>query len=481
MQYKFNKHLQNLLPDRPLRILVAVSGGADSMCLLDLLCGSGMELDISIAHMNFSLRGEESDADEALVRSWAETNGVRFFSKRVDTVKYADENFISIEMAARDLRYNWFYSLKSEYGFDYIALAHHANDNAETLLLNMLRGSGLKGICGMKALDGERALLRPLLVFTRSEIERHVAQKGIPFRTDRTNADIKFHRNRIRNVIVPEFEKINPNAVAVLNRDMGHFSAAAEIVSSLVRKKKEELVVMAHDGNWPFLNVVKNKNARKFIALKSAGRVVCAVDVERLLEEEHHAFWLYEILSEYGFSSARIEDLSESLCDSATKRIECGDHTAVKERGYIKVYRGEVKKEECSAVIANLDKPVSVKVGNSEIVLSIADNNGNGDFFQSNVPDCGKITLYLSADKLEYPLVLRSINAGDKWRPFGMRGIKKVSDYLTDIKMDSALKGEVLALCNNPGDIVCLPGLEISDSCRVCAETKKVLRIELVR
>ena len=230
MQYKFNRHLQDILPDRPLKILVAVSGGADSMCLLDLLYNSSLELEISIAHMNFNLRGEESDADEAMVREYAKAKGVELFVKSVDTLRYAKENSISIEMAARDLRYAWFHSLRNEKGFDYIALAHHANDNAETLLLNIVRGSGLRGICGMKELDSERSLLRPLLSYTRKEIERHVAKRGIPFRTDHTNYDVEFHRNRIRNVVVPELEKINPQAVSVMNRDMEHFSEALEIL-----------------------------------------------------------------------------------------------------------------------------------------------------------------------------------------------------------------------------------------------------------
>lgn len=481
MQYKFDKHLQSLLPDRPLKFLAAVSGGADSMCLLNLLCGSSLDLDISIAHMNFSLRGEESDADEALVREWAAANGVEIFVKKVDTLLYAKGHSISVEMAARELRYNWFEMLRNEHGFDYILLAHHANDNAETLLLNMLRGSGLRGICGMKALDEKRRLLRPLLWCTRAEIDKYVAKKSIPFRTDRTNADVKFHRNRIRNVIVPEMEKINPNAIATLNRDMGYFSSAEEILSDLAAQKRNEIAYRCKDGNYPFIANVRGANAKKFVALNSASALECAIGLETLLKEKHYAFWLYEILSEYGFNSAQVEDLSGSLFEPAPKRVASETHTAIKERGYIKVYKGAVEKREVNAVVEEFNGSVSVVAGKNRIRLSVYENMGGGNLDEISKPeyaDADTITLYVSVDTLKYPLELRSIKAGDKWRPFGMKGLKTISDYLTDIKMDSALKGEILVLCS-PDNIICLPGLEISDFYKVCAESRRILRIDL--
>lgn len=476
MQYKFNKHLENLLPEGAHNILVATSGGADSMCLLDLLFNSNLDLNISIAHMNFNLRGADSDADEALVREWAESNGVRIFVKSVDTKGYASQNGISIEMAARDLRYDWFYSLKQEYGFDYIALAHHANDNAETLLLNLLRGTGLRGICGMKQVDSKRGLLRPLLGYTRRDIEKHVGKRGIRFATDCTNSDIEFHRNRIRNVVIPEFEKINPRAVNVLNRDMDHFTLAAGILGELAQKRMDELVIDAEDGNWGIWDNVKSKCAGQYMNMMASGRLLCAIDIAKLLDDKNNRYWLYEILSGYEFNSNQIEDMACSLEHSRTTRIATGDYVAVKERGYIKVYNRQFTGDEhceCDVVFGpgEMFESADVEFGGKRVHFSLKNETSSG------------ITLSVSAKKIKFPLMLRYVRPGDKWRPFGMNGMKKVSDYLTDIKLDSEFKGDLLVVCekNNPSNIICLPGLEISDCYRVGEDDSEPLCITLSR
>ena len=475
MQYKFNKHLQNLLPQRSLKLLVAVSGGADSMCLLDLLFNSDLELELSIAHMNFNLRGEESNADEKLVRDWAKEHGVEIFVESVDTVAYSNEHSISIEMAARDLRYNWFYSLKEKYHFDYIVLAHHANDNAETLLLNVVRGSGIKGICGMKELDSERSLLRPLLNYTRKEIEKHVEYKRIPYRTDHTNSDVEFHRNRIRNLIIPQMEKLNASAVKTINRDMLYFSEAAGILQELFEQKKIGLINMTCDGYIPSLESVRGKNPKRYSQLKLSESLLFSISIEKLLLEKYYRYWLYEILSDYSFNSAQVEDIAQSLSLPETKRIYSPNYTLVKERGYIKVYdSSKIDYSPQSAVIESFNDATSIELSGSEITISVEKNDGSPD----------DSSLIISADNLQFPLVLRTMVPGDKWCPFGMKGVKKLSDYLTDIKIDSVLKGGVLVLSkgdqtNNPDNIICVPGLEISEFYKVLPSTKNILKISL--
>ena len=481
MQYKFNKQLENLLPQSHIKILVAVSGGADSMCLLDLLHNCSLDLDISIAHMNFNLRGADSDSDEALVRKWAESNGVSIFVKSVDTRGYAVQNGISIEMAARDLRYEWFYSLKKEYGFHYIALAHHANDNAETLILNLLRGAGVHGICGMKELDQHRGLLRPLLGYTRRDIEKYVSKRGIRFAVDCTNSDIDFHRNRIRNIIIPEFEKINPQAVNVLNRDMAHFTLAAGILDELAHRRRDEIVYYPQSGNWLVWDGVRSRCAKRYMCKMAPGRLLCAIDVAKLLEDKNYRYWLYDILSGYEFNSKQIEDLAGTLEHSQTAKIASGGFVAVKERGYIKVYRALQVCRPQEIVLDKFSRSSLVEFGGKKVLLSL---EGNGtEPVSADVPEekCG-ITLSVSADKINFPLMLRYIGAGDRWSPFGMKGAKKVSDYLTDIKLDSEFKGDLLVLCskNNPDNIICLPGLEIADSYRVGDADSAVLRVTLL-
>ena len=500
MQYKFNKQLENLLPGGPYNILVAVSGGADSMCLLDLLHNCSLDLTISIAHMNFNLRGADSDSDEALVREWAASNGVRIFVKGVDTKSYAAQNGISIEMAARDLRYEWFHSLKKEYGFHYIALAHHANDNAETLILNLLRGTGVRGICGMKEIDQQRGLLRPLLGYTRKDIERYVSKRGIRFAVDCTNANTEFHRNRIRNVVIPELEKINPQAVNVLNRDMAHFTLAAGILGELAQRRRDEIVHYPQNGKWPVWDGVKSRCAKQYMRKMAPGRLLCAIDVAKLLEDKNYRYWLYEILSGYEFNSKQIEDMAGSLEHSQTSKIAAGGFVAVKERGYIKVYKqlrqalesgelcgiGELKVSP-EIALGPLCKSAVAEFGGKRVLLSLEGNGTEAvsadaaDTVDAADGDSG-ITLSVSASKIKFPLMLRYVGAGDKWSPFGMKGAKKVSDYLTDIKLDSEFKGDLLVLCskNNPSNIICLPGLEISESYRVGEDDPEVLRITLL-
>ena len=211
-------------------LLVAVSGGIDSMCLAEKVRLEGGPF--AIAHCNFSLRGAESDGDEAFVRDWASAYGVPCHVKRFDTLAYSAAEGISVEMAARRLRYHWFGELCRAYGYTGVAVAHNANDNAETLILNLLRGTGVRGILGMKA-DGfipdpdfaYIPLLRPLLGMTRAEIEAFASEHGLTWREDATNASNDFKRNKIRNLVFPVFREINPRFVETLNRDMERFAA----------------------------------------------------------------------------------------------------------------------------------------------------------------------------------------------------------------------------------------------------------------
>jgi tRNA(Ile)-lysidine synthetase-like protein len=242
-KYDFDRHLVSLGVCQGDRVLVAVSGGMDSMCLLHGLYNSSLMLKCSVAHVNFHLRGAESDGDECAVREWCVGNSVELFVKDVDTVAYSKEHSVSIEMAARDLRYAWFEELmsgKGNDGFKYLAIAHNANDNAETLMLNLVRGTGVKGLCGIAQKNG--AVIRPLLGYTRDEIEKYVCYFQIPYRIDHTNLESDFARNRIRNEVFPHLNKINPSVVRTLNRNINYFSMANDILEKMLVEKRRALL-----------------------------------------------------------------------------------------------------------------------------------------------------------------------------------------------------------------------------------------------
>jgi len=262
-------------------LLVAVSGGIDSMCLAEKLRLSGEAF--AVAHCNFRLRGAESDADEAFVRAWAQGHGIAIHIKAFDTKAFAAAEGISVEMAARRLRYHWFGELCREHGYNAVAVAHNANDNAETLLLNLLRGTGLKGLTGMKAEGflpdpafGDIPLLRPLLGLTREEITAFATEHSIPWREDRTNAENDYKRNKIRNLVFPVFREINPRFIETLNRDMERFA--------------EELGVLAEGettprpDDWAFQPARLSVGGTRSKATKVSG--ICPCPPDFTIEEE---------------------------------------------------------------------------------------------------------------------------------------------------------------------------------------------------
>ena len=497
--------------------LLAVSGGMDSMCMADLFLQTLGADAFAIAHCNFSLRGEESDGDEALVREWAENNGVHVFVKRFDTVSYAREKGISIEMAARDLRYAWFAQLCQEHGFAALSVAHNANDNAETLLLNLLRGTGLKGLHGMADIsslsvsdsrvdrwselafshprlgggahevgggqwrplsarycDKNVMLCRPLLEFTRKQIEGYVLTHRVPYRHDSSNFASDYKRNRIRNEIFPLFEKINPSFIRTLNREIGYFSEAGQIVSDWCTAHLPEVLVC----NEPV-----------------------TIAIPALLATPHWRYLLYHILEPYGFSSqvlASIEDLLTSDRTISGKRFESPTHMLLTGRKTLTVLplgeSSSIEYEESHSGTA-----VS-QVGNGGHCLpnDIIVVRGSGTYDFNGVRFTVEIipwsremplkqpqgVLVMDADKMKFPFVCRRWRQGDWLVPLGMKGKKKVSDLFTDLKYDTLEKEAAVMLVDTQTEglaeqqhIAGLLGVRIDDRYKVTSCTKTALCI----
>lgn len=297
IQKSFDRTIVGLVPEKETALL-AVSGGIDSICLASLFLNSSVGRRFAVAHCNFHLRGEDSDSDEALVAAWCGRNGVRYHKADFDTEQYASSHSVSIEMAARELRYDWFASLCKDNGYYGVAVAHNANDNAETLILNLLRGTGLRGITGMQAetvvpvtrdeLSGVR-LLRPMLSFSREQIEEYVAANSLEYHDDRTNAETVYKRNRIRHLVFPVFESLNPSFLTTFAREMNAFSEVQEIADDYFISVRESVC-------------------------ESAGKdELLRVNAVRLCHLKHYKYVLYRLLEAYGFRDRLLEPVVRLL------------------------------------------------------------------------------------------------------------------------------------------------------------------------
>lgn len=297
IQKSFDRTIVGLVPEKETALL-AVSGGIDSICLASLFLNSSAGRRFAVAHCNFHLRGEDSDSDEALVAAWCGRNGVRYHKADFDTEQYASAHSVSIEMAARELRYDWFASLCKDNGYYGVAVAHNANDNAETLILNLLRGTGLRGITGMQVetvvpvtrdeLSGVR-LLRPMLSFSRKQIEEYVAANSLEYHDDRTNAETVYKRNRIRHLVFPVFESLNPSFLTTFAREMNAFSEVQEIADDYFISVRESVCEPAGKDELLRVNAV------------------------RLCHLKHYKYVLYRLLEVYGFRDRLLEPVVRLL------------------------------------------------------------------------------------------------------------------------------------------------------------------------
>ena len=431
MQHRFDIALGRLSSnlDRRPAVLLAVSGGVDSMTMANLALASPVPGRICVAHMNFSLRGAESDGDEAFVRQWCKERGVEFFSRKVDTQAYAGQHGISIEMAARELRYDWFNELLKDKGLDFVAVAHNLNDCAETMYLNILRGTGLRGISGIRPVNGN--VIRPMLEFPRSEISRYALRNAIKFRMDSTNMESEYSRNRIRNEVFPQFELINPSFLQAVATSMEHFAAAQEYMEAHL-SEEEKLFLSEEDG-------------------------VIKLDMEALRADRFRSYRMFDILSRYGFNAAQVKQIEESLNAGSGKRFSSPTHTLVRDRKTLNIYPLEAD-TEFTIEVDIMDKPE--------------------DFDPKAAPQG---VLYVDADKLKLPLKCRAWQAADRFRPFGMKDFRKLSDFFSDLKLDVEQKKRQRIVTTLDADgterIVCIAGLRIDDRFKVTSATKRIAEI----
>lgn len=400
------------------RILLAVSGGIDSVYMACRAADLFPDSSFGVGHCNFALRGEESDGDEAFVREWCKARGLVFHCVRFDTEGYAASKGISVEMAARELRYGWFDQIKKDFGYDAVAVAHNANDNAETLILNLLRGTGIKGICGMRSHDG---ILRPLLDTSREQIREWMTEHGQTWREDRTNSESEYKRNRIRNEVFPIFSAINPSFVGTLNSDMRRFAQVSDIADEWFEQIRSTLVLK--DGS---------------------------IDAERLRKARHLDYVLWRLLEGSGIGQ---QDFSSLL-----RCIRNGSQLGGKTFGPVKAGAGRLFVGEQSV--------------ESGLQWEIVDRSEIQELRQ---PDG---IIVMDASKVSLPLKTRRWHDGDWLRPLGMGGKKKkVSDLLVDLKWTPARKAAAQVLELEGSHVAALLCSRIDEAVKIDGTTEKVLRI----
>jgi tRNA(Ile)-lysidine synthase len=416
------------------KVLVALSGGADSVALLMILQKLGYECEA--IHCNFHLRGEESMRDEEFVRSLCERKDTELFVVDFDTQKYAEKKGISIEMAARELRYNAFEQHRKKRGAKYIAVAHHRDDSAETMLLNLVRGTGIRGLHGIPPKNGN--IVRPLLCLGREDIIEYLAWRGEEYVTDSTNLETDFTRNKIRLQILPLLQEINPS----IAESLAHTARRIEEAEKLYTKAIEEGCERVKKGN--------------------------IIDIALLKQEPSPQALLHEILRPLGFNSSQTDSITEALDAESGRTFESSSHRVIKDRSTLII---TTKEEEQSTTATPLPESGSIETPCGTIMCETK-------IFDGKVEKTKEVAT-IDCDKVKLPLTLRTCRKGDRFAPFGMRGCSKlVSDYLTDCKKNIVEKQQQLLVADSAGTIVWLVGERGSASCAVDEGTKKILRIE---
>ncbi len=413
------------------RVLLAVSGGIDSMVMAHLF--GHLPYNIGIAHCNFSLRGKESDLDEELVSNFSEKNKIPFFRVRFDTKSYADEKGISVQMAARELRYQWFEKIREENGFDLIAVAHNKNDSAETMLINLVRGTGLAGISGMKPISGR--IIRPQLFATRDEIEKYCKAHKIIFREDSSNAEVKYTRNKIRHKILPVLQEINPSVFDTLSESAERFNDLNEIVSNYISSLRSEISYMKEDS--------------------------IIFDLKKLKNHENNRTILFELFRPFGINSQMINDLLNILQGISGSQVFTGTHRIIKNRDEIIVTDPDTGKEFHTNVNDITGFPAFIAAE----YMNVSDS-----FI---IPKASSVAC-LDSGILKFPVTIRRWNTGDFFHPLGMNQKKKLSDYFVDRKYSLTEKEKKLVL-ESDGKIAWIIGDRIDDRFKITSETKQAL------
>ena len=417
------------------KVLLAVSGGLDSMVLVYLF--QQLHYEIGVAHCNFQLRGLESFEDQNFIQNYAKANSIPIFITQFDTQAFAQDYKLSIQVAARELRYNWFYELLEIHNFDYVLTAHHADDNLETFIINLSRGTGLDGLTGIPEQNDK--VIRPLLAFSRQEIEAYAKQNAIQWREDSSNASDKYLRNKIRHDVVPILKELNTDFIASFQKTQEYLQQAQVMV--------EDASIMVYQQ-----------------VAKEVGEEI-HFDLKKLKPLPNYKSYLYQWLREFGFSAW--DDVYDLVDSQSGKQIFSSHFRLLKNRDYLVLCPLDFTDSKREYFITKNQKEVKVPLNLS--ICKVTD-----------ISDTTIESIFVDEMKLEFPLVLRRWKEADSFQPFGMKGkSKKVSKFFKDEKLSLIEKEKTWLLCSN-NQIVWIVGMRQDERFKIDETTKKILKITVV-
>ena len=434
MKSRFLKYItENSLFDKKSKILLALSGGIDSICLADLLVT--LNYDVEFAHCNFQLRGIESNQDQHFVKSLSMKYEVPYHTIDFDTKEYALQHKVSHQMAARDQRYVWFEKIRSEISADFIAIAHNSDDNIETFFINIIRGSGIKGLLGIK--NKINFIVRPLMFSSRDEIIKYVTNNDLNYREDSSNSSDKYLRNKIRHNLMPLLKEMNPSIGKSISKELSILNNINSVYKETIHKNLNKIIINEDD------------------------RII--ISKVKLLSFSPLDVYIYEIFSPYGFSDLR--NISNTITKGSGKQFFSPTHKLLFDREYIflsKIIEKETIETSIDSSVISIEIPIKMCF----CVTHEVDYNDNIN------------NAYLDFEKLQFPLTIRAWKKGDKFIPLGMSCYKKLSDFFIDIKLSLLDKEKVYLLCSGK-DIIWVIGYRIDDRYKVTSKTKKMYIAEL--
>lgn len=433
MLTQFQNHIQTQFPFlQESKFFIAVSGGVDSMVLVDLF--RKLQYDFSILHCNFNLRGDESEAETQFLKTYCAEHQIPNKVQYFDTESYAKQHKLSTQLAARELRYNWFKDEISKNEFDYLLTAHHLDDQVETFLINFTRGTGLEGLTGIP--EQNQYIIRPLLPFSRAEILTYAQKNNVVWKEDSSNASDKYLRNKIRHDVIPVLKELNANFLSSFQNTLHFLNQSNELVQDASHLVYKQMV---------------KENSNGF-----------AIELQQLTTFKNYKSYLFQWLNKYGFTAW--DDIYDLVTAETGKKVMSTNYTILKDRESLLLFKNETDKSEHFFITNSnetLKFPLNVAVCKADNILKLNNNS-----------------IFVDEDKIQFPLVIRKRVEGDYFYPSGMLGKKKVSKYYKDEKL-SFLDKENQWLLTSNNEIVWIIGKRADQRFLADETTTKILKIEL--